>query len=120
MKLENTGQLTLTNVRATSNQTYIQTNCSSVASLAPGQSVDCLLSATATQDDYDAGTLALAMAATAAHSGNSNLQLGGTLAYGSSIGLNNSASMSLAVTASPGGVSASGELCAVGGWGAHC
>jgi hypothetical protein len=108
MKLQNTGQLTLTSVSATSTPTYLANNCSSVATLAPGQWVDCLLTATATQDDYDAGTLQLAVDANAQHSGNSALTLGGTRAYSSSIALNNSASMDLVVHADRATVAAAG------------
>ena len=108
MKLQNTGQLTLTSVAATSNLTYMDNNCSSVTTLGPGQSVDCVLTATATQDDYDAGTLVLSVGATAQHSGYSALTWGGTLSYSSWIALNNSASMDLVVYADPAAVAAEG------------
>lgn len=108
MKLQNAGQLTLTSVAATSNLTYVDNNCSSVTTLGPGQSVDCVLTATATQDGYDAGTLVLSVGATAQHSGYSALTWGGTLSYSSSIALNNSASMDLVVHADPATVTTAG------------
>lgn len=108
MKLQNTGQLTLTSVAATSNLTYVDNNCSSITTLGPGDFVDCVLTATATQDDYDAGTLLLSVNATAQHSGDSGKALGGTRAYSSWIALNNSASMDLVVYADPAAVAAEG------------
>lgn len=99
VNLTNTGELTLTNVLATT-AAPITTDCGTTATLAPGASTQCTLTATAVQDDYDAGTLVLSVASTAGHLGFASRTLGGTLSYSSSISLNHSASMDLVATAS--------------------
>jgi hypothetical protein len=109
MRLQNTGKLTLTSVTASSSPAnYLSNNCTTTSSLAPNAFVDCSLTATAYQEDFDAGTLVLAVNATAGHSGDAQKTLAGTLSYGSSISLNKSASMDLTVSSEPSTVSASG------------
>jgi hypothetical protein len=109
MQLNNTGQLTLVDVTASGNFPYITTDCGTTASMAPNGSNSCLLIATATQDNYDAGTLVLGVTATAGHLGYASRVLGGTKAYSSSISLNHSASMDVTVSAEPTSVASAGE-----------
>jgi hypothetical protein len=109
MELNNTGQLTLVNVAAAGNFPHIKTDCGTTPSMAPNGSLACYLLATATQDDYDAGTLVLAVTASAGHLGYASLTLGGTKSYSSSISLNHSASMDVTVADDQTPVAAAGE-----------
>lgn len=100
MSVQNTGELTLTQVGANTNaSSYLSTDCGVNVTLAPGQAVSCTLLATASQDDYDAGSLLLGVASVASHLGPSTLNLDGTKSYSSSISLNHSASLDLVVSA---------------------
>lgn len=107
MQLKNTGQVTLTAVHALTDAP-LSTDCSTTATLAPGAVTSCVLTATAVQDDYDAGTLQLVVNATSGHMGSATHVLSGTLSYSSSISLNDSASMDVAVVATPSGVNIAG------------
>lgn len=109
MELNNTGQLTLVNLTAAGNFPHIQTDCGTTPSMAPNGSLACLLLATATQDDYDVGTLVLSVTASAGHLGYASHALGGTKSYSSSISLNHSASMDVAVADDQTPVVAAGE-----------
>jgi hypothetical protein len=98
MQLKNTGDLTLTDVNVTTPAAILSTNCGTTATLAPGEIKQCTLTATATQDSYDAGTLSLEATGVAGHQGDQAITtLGGTLTQTDSITLNNSASLSLTV-----------------------
>lgn len=111
MTLHNSGQLTLTTLVVTSSaSSYVSTDCGTTATLAPGLNKSCILTATAVQNDYDAGTLLLPVAATGGFSGYQSQTLGGTLSHSPSINLNNSASMDLVVSITQGTVSAAGAL----------
>jgi hypothetical protein len=98
VQLKNTGKLTLPSVNLTATAPAT-TACSPTASptLAPGDEVNCTLTAPAGQDAYDAGTLALQVEATADPLGPTSATLGGTLTHGPSVTLNNSASMDVTV-----------------------
>jgi uncharacterized membrane protein len=99
MQIENTGEVTLTGVSVTPTGATTQTtNCGTTAELAPGASKNCTLTATAGQDDYDAGTLAIAASTSPGHKGLASLTLSGTNSASASLSLNHSASMSVTVT----------------------
>ena len=107
MELSNTGQLTLTSIKAVTNGT-LHTDCGTVTSLPPYELQSCNLTAVATQDDFDAGRLTVAVSGEAGHLGFAGRTLGGTLSYSSIITLNSSASMDLVVAGS-------GTIAATGG-----
>jgi hypothetical protein len=96
--LKNTGQLTLTAIKAVT-ATPLATDCDTTAELAPGATHACTLTATAIQDNYDVSNMQLSVTAEAGHKGSSAQVLGGTLSYASTISLNNSASMDVVVVA---------------------
>lgn len=108
MELRNTGQVTLTNVRALSSNP-ISTDCDTTATLAPGDVHACTLTANVIQDDFDFGEMGLAVNATSGHLGLSSRTLSGTLAYSSIISLNDTGSMDL-VVAADGAVTKAGAL----------
>lgn len=111
MTITNSGHLTLQNVVAViaAGNAYLSTDCGTTALLAPTDAPKaCTLTATANQNDFDAGTLLLAVSSIATPKGPAGGSVGGTLAYSSSITLNNAASMDLVVSAA-GTIAQAGE-----------
>lgn len=120
MQLKNTGKVTLTGVTAASIPTFLSNDCAPPAELAPDATVDCSITAAADQNDFDAGAIVLVVNATAGHLGDSLKTLAGTLSYGSTISLNNSASMDLTVSSEPNTVAASGGVAGPEGYDPNC
>jgi hypothetical protein len=104
VKFHNNGQLTLTDLAAAipaDKASYLSTNCGNTATLAPGADKTCVLTATAVQSDFDAGTIALAVDVDSGigHLGDAaKTTIAGTQSFAGDIGLNHTASMTLTAT----------------------